>query len=76
LKERTGGRYESITVSSRLATLLPEIGAQVAASHRRQSTQCRVTVERPAGRPAAAGPLTAAVRRGYTGNLTYDGVLP
>lgn len=76
IRERTGGRFESLAVPTRLATLLPEIGAQVAASHRRQSAQFRVTVERPIGRSGPAGPITASIRQGLTGALTFDGVIP
>ena len=35
----TNGRYESLAVSSRLATLLPEWGKDLAALHQRQSNQ-------------------------------------
>ena len=41
-----GGRYEAIAVGSRLATLLPEIGAQVAKSQENQSHQFRITIAR------------------------------
>jgi hypothetical protein len=45
----TGGRFENIAAPSRVATLLPEIGAQVASMHERQVRQFRITAERPAG---------------------------
>jgi hypothetical protein len=51
----TGGRYEGIAAASRLATLLPEIGTQVAKSHEKQSHQFRLTLQRPAARPATSG---------------------
>lgn len=76
IRELTGGRFESLATPTRLATLLPEIGQQVAASHRRQSPQFRVTVERPATAASPGGPLTASIRRGYSGVLTLDGVIP
>jgi VWA domain-containing protein len=44
----SGGRYESFNGTTRLATLLPEIGKQVAQSIALQSHQYRVTYERPA----------------------------
>jgi hypothetical protein len=57
--ERTGGRYEGINSPSRLATLLPEIAAQVAKSVAQQSRQFRVTVERPAGASGDLGKISA-----------------
>jgi hypothetical protein len=42
----SGGRYEAIAVGSRLATLLPEIGAQVAKSQENQGHQFRITIAR------------------------------
>jgi hypothetical protein len=71
----TNGRYESLAVSSRLATLLPEWGKDLAALHLRQSNQVRVTVER-----AKAGdlqnPRIELARPGLNGQVTIDGVLP
>lgn len=43
----TNGRYEGINVASRIATLLPEIGAQIAKSNQGASKQFRITAERP-----------------------------
>ena len=54
LAKATRGRYENISVPSRLATLLPEIAEQIARSHLLQSQQYRITFERPAG---VSGPL-------------------
>ncbi len=42
----SGGRYENFNGTTRLATLLPEIGKQVAKSIQLQSHQYRVTYER------------------------------
>ena len=47
----TNGRYEALAVSSRVATLLPEWGKDLAALHTRQANQIRVTVERKTGGP-------------------------
>jgi hypothetical protein len=47
--QATGGRYENIAAATRLATLLPEFGKEVAASHAKTTNQFRLTVERPAG---------------------------
>ena len=76
LSKQTGGRYEAIAASSRIATLLPEIGGQVAKSHQRQRRQFRITFERPAG---AKGPIDAVgmtVPAGFTPTLSLDGHLP
>jgi len=46
IAKSTSGRYENINAPSRIATLLPEIGAQVAkASQQGQSRQFRITAE-------------------------------
>jgi hypothetical protein len=55
LKEATNGRYDSIapSASSRLITLLPEIGKKIVGRHLKQTLQYRVTVERPEGMTGA-----------------------
>jgi hypothetical protein len=52
----TGGRYESIApaATTRLSSLLGEIGESIAVRHLKQVLQYRVTIERPDG---AAGPM-------------------
>jgi hypothetical protein len=72
----TGGRYEPIAVTSRLATLLPEIGAQVAKSHARQSRQFRITVDRPNGNSGPLGEVAMAPPAGFTLTLSSDGRMP
>jgi hypothetical protein len=72
----TGGRYDNIAASTRLATLLPEVGAQVAKSHARQSHQFRITFQRPNGASGAMGQIGAAVRPGLSPALTINGRLP
>jgi hypothetical protein len=71
----TNGRYESLAASSRLATLMPEWGKDLAALHQRQTHQVRVTVER-----AQAGdlqnPRIELARTGLNGQVTIDGFLP
>jgi hypothetical protein len=62
--KNTGGRYEIINAASRLVTLLSEIGAQVAESHRLASRQFVLTVERPAGKTGALGQLGVGVGGG------------
>jgi hypothetical protein len=74
--KQTGGRYESIAAATRLATLLPEIGAQIAQSHARQSAQYRVTFERPAGKTGQVGNIGLAARGGVNVTLSLDGRLP
>jgi hypothetical protein len=77
MTELTGGRYEAIAASSRLATLLPEMGAQIAESHRRQSSQYRVSYMRPAGTPPPQDGISANVLRpGALLTLSFDGRLP
>jgi hypothetical protein len=74
VQEATRGRYEALAASSRLATLLPEIAAGIAETHLRQTTQFRVTVERPAGAVGAVRDLQISVRReGIKYILTSDG---
>ncbi len=74
--KQTGGRYESIAAATRLATLLPEIGTQIAQSHARQSAQYRVTFERPAGKTGQIGSIGLAARGGASVRLTLDGRMP
>ena len=77
ITEFTRGRYESIAAPTRLATLLPEIGKQVADSHAKQSNQFRLTVERPAGAKGDIGQVSAGARGGLTlRGLSMDGRLP
>jgi hypothetical protein len=70
----TGGRFESIAAPTRLATLLPEIGGQVATANERQARQFRVTVARPAG---ASGPLKQVSMTAFGGlavsSVSLDG---
>ena len=70
LSKMGGGRFESIAAPSRLATLLPEIGAQVAKAYERQTHQFKITAQRPAG---ASGEL-GNVGMGATAALTINSV--
>jgi VWA domain-containing protein len=72
----TGGRYEAIAASTRIATLLPEIGDQVAKSHVRQSHQFRITFQRPGSASGAVGEIGMASRPGTTPTLTINGRMP
>jgi hypothetical protein len=73
----TKGRYENIAASSRIASLLPEIGAQVAKSHERQSKQVRITAERPSGSSGNIGKVSMQAKGGLTTvALSFDGRMP
>jgi len=64
----TGGRYEQIAVSSRLATLLPEMGALVTA----QSKRFLVRARRPAGAKGSLGAVGFGIARpGVTVRATF-----
>lgn len=55
------GRFEKINVGNRLATLLPELGAQMASTLGPTSRQFRITVDRPGGASGDLGKLTMSV---------------
>jgi hypothetical protein len=71
----TRGRYEALSSSNRLVRLLPEMGAQIAALHRKQVSQMLVTARRQPGR---RGPLQnlqiGLTRKGMTGSVSLDGL--
>jgi hypothetical protein len=71
----TGGRYETLALANRLATLLPEWGRDLAALQARQITQFRVTVERTHGGELQK-PAIEVARPGLSGAVTLDGYLP
>lgn len=75
--EYTQGQFENINAPTRLATLLPEIGALVAQSHEMQSRQFRITVDRPAGASGDLGAVTMGARSGLTAkSVSLDGRIP
>ena len=74
LTQGTGGRYESINTETRLSTLLPEFGKQIAASHTRQSHQYRITCQPSGGTPKQISAKTD--RAGLSAALTLDGRIP
>jgi hypothetical protein len=77
MTDLTGGRYEAIAASSRFATLLPELGVQIAESHLRQSSQYRVSYMRPADAPPPQQGISANVLRPDARlTLSFDGRLP
>jgi hypothetical protein len=71
----TNGRYESLAISNRLASLLPEWGKDLATLHSRQINQVRVTVERAKGGDLQ-NPRIELARPGLDGVVTIDGHLP
>jgi hypothetical protein len=74
---RTGGRYESIAATTRLQTLLPEIGGQIDEADQRQRAQYRVTFERPAGKEGPqVGGISLAGEKPMAVKLTLDGHMP
>ena len=71
----TGGRYEALAISSRLATLLPEFGEEIAALHRKHYNQLRVTAERQEGVSGQLqNPRIEVTRPGLTGQVSLDGL--
>jgi hypothetical protein len=71
----SGGKYENISASSRLSTLLAEYGQRVAASATRQRHQYRITYERP-DKPSAQPRIGATVRKEGTVQMSLRGNLP
>jgi hypothetical protein len=71
----TQGRYETIANSSRLTTLLAEMGTEIGALHRRQVTQLLVTARRQPGRRGPLqNPQIGLTRKGMTGSVSLDGL--
>jgi hypothetical protein len=69
------GRFEGIAIFNRLDTLLPEMGREVAAYHKKLSRQHLVTVQR-AGSGLIEGAQIELTREGLTGAVTVDGYFP
>lgn len=70
----TGGRYEGITVPTRLHEALPELGQQLALMHRAHAAQHVVTVARPAGMSGQLqNPDIRLTRGGLDGSVSIDG---
>ena len=77
LVQGTGGTYEPLAISNRLATLLPEWGEEIAKLHERHYNQFRVTVQRQAGLSGGLqNPQVEVTREGMTGAVSLDGFLP
>jgi len=72
--EYTGGTYESINNATRLASLLPGIGKNVAAAVERHRRQFRITVDRPARATGDVGKVNVGVKPPLvTAGLSFDG---
>jgi len=71
----TNGRYEEVLVSTKLDTLLPEWGRDLAKMHVMQSKQFRVTVERGSS-GELKNPKIEVSRAGVNATVTRDGYLP
>lgn len=70
----TRGRYENIAAPSRIATLLPEIGAHVAKTHERQRAQFRITAARTSGTSKQSSQLSMSAKNGLqVSGLSADG---
>jgi hypothetical protein len=75
LTKALDGRLETLATFSRLDTLLPEMGGQLAAYAKRLSTQYLVTVQR-ASSGALQEPSIGLARDGLTGSVSMDGYFP
>lgn len=72
----TGDRHEPIAASTRLATLWPEIGVQVAKSQQRLSHRFRITFQRPNGESGPPDDIGVSTPPGTTPTLTINGRMP
>ena len=73
----TGGRYESIAATTRLQTLLPEIGGLIDEADQRQRAQYRVTFERPEGKSGPqVGGIGLSSDKPMAVKLSIDGHMP
>jgi hypothetical protein len=70
--QQSGGRFENLAVANRLATLLPEIGAQMSKTLGAGSKQFRFTFERPGGASGDLGQLSMGVAGKIVATVTLD----
>jgi hypothetical protein len=68
----SGGKYDNITAATRLATLLPEFGARIAETRKKQMHQYRITYERPA-KGSDSPRISAGTSRPGTPMLSLNG---
>jgi hypothetical protein len=68
------GKFEALVQFNRLATLLPEWGKEIAASHTKQANQFRAIIDRPGGATGALNnPGLRITRPGANGVVSPDG---
>ena len=70
--QSSGGRYEKVSVTSRLVTLLPEMGAEVAKTLGGATRQFRITIDRPGGASGELGRLSLAVTGKQVTNVAVE----
>lgn len=70
----TRGRFEPLSTSSRLATLLPEFGSEIAALHSRHANQLLVTARRGGLGRYMKNPEIGLTRTGVRGSVSLDGL--
>jgi hypothetical protein len=74
IAQATGGRFESIAAASRVATLLPEIGAQIAKAHQSQLREFKITAQRPDGGSGPLKNVSMGARAGLAvTSVSFDG---
>jgi hypothetical protein len=75
LTKATRGRYEALANSSRLTTLLPEFGTEIAALHQLRYNQVLVTAQRQQGLTGQLqNPRIELTRPNVTGDVSLDGL--
>ena len=75
LVKATNGKFETLAISNRLATLLPEFGREIAILARKHGNQVRVTVQRPDGLTGnLQNPDIRITRPGVNGAVSFDGL--
>ena len=68
------GKFETLLAFSRLETLLPEWGKEIATSHTKQTNQFRAVIDRPGGATGALNKLGLRLTRpGVNGSVSPDG---
>jgi hypothetical protein len=70
LADMTGGRFEPINLTSRLITLMPEIGKEVAKSMKPGAKMFRLTLQRPGNAAAPLGKIGIGINGKILSNLT------
>ena len=75
LAKANQGRYEALSNSTRLTTLLPEFGAEIAALHRLRDNQVLVTAMRQIGVTGPLQNIRVELRRpNLHGQVSLDGL--